>query len=86
MRMLKLWVVVMLLGLLPVVSEAQEEINNAINVQLEYLKKYPKDKEALRKVSFLYLNKADYDPQWCAQSGLHPSSFSSVFGCKEFHH
>lgn len=30
MRMLKLWVVVMLLGLLPVVSEAQEEINNAI--------------------------------------------------------
>ena len=61
MRMLKLWVVVMLLGLLPVVSEAQEEINNAINVQLEYLKKYPKDKEALRKVSFLYLNKADYD-------------------------
>ena len=26
MRMLKLWVVVMLLGLLPVVSEAQEEI------------------------------------------------------------
>lgn len=61
MRMLKLWVVVMLLGLLPVVSEAQEEINNAINVQLEYLEKYPKDKEALRKVSFLYLNKADYD-------------------------
>ena len=47
MRMLKLWVVVMLLGLLPVVSEAQEEINNAINVQLEYLKKYPKDKDAL---------------------------------------
>lgn len=44
MRMLKLWVVVMLLGLLPVVSEAQEEINNAINVQLEYLKKYPKDR------------------------------------------
>ena len=61
MRMLKLWVVVMLLGLLPVVSEAQEDINNAINVQLEYLKKYPKDKDALRKVSFLYLNKADYD-------------------------
>lgn len=27
MRMLKLWVVVMLLGLLPVVSEAQEEIS-----------------------------------------------------------
>ncbi len=61
MKMFKLWMVVMLLGLLPVVSEAQEEINNAINVQLEYLKKYPKDKEALRKVSFLYLNKADYD-------------------------
>lgn len=60
MKMFKLWMVVMLLGLLPVVSEAQEEINNAINVQLEYLKKYPKDKEALRKVSFLYLNKADY--------------------------
>lgn len=58
MRMLKLWVVVMLLGLLPVVSEAQEEINNAINVQLEYLKKYPKDKEALRKVSFLYLKQS----------------------------
>ena len=38
MKMFKLWMVVMLLGLLPVVSEAQEEINNAINVQLEYLK------------------------------------------------
>ena len=61
MKMFKLWMVVMLLGLLPVVSEAQEDINNAINVQLEYLKKYPKDKDALRKVSFLYLNKADYD-------------------------
>ena len=56
MKMFKLWMVVMLLGLLPVVSEAQEDINNAINVQLEYLKKYPKDKDALRKVSFLYLN------------------------------
>lgn len=44
MKMFKLWMVVMLLGLLPVVSEAQEDINNAINVQLEYLKKYPKDK------------------------------------------
>lgn len=53
MKMFKLWMVVMLLGLLPVVSEAQEDINNAINVQLEYLKKYPKDKDALRKVSFL---------------------------------
>lgn len=61
MKMFKLWMVVMLLGLLPVVSEAQEDINNAINVQLEYLKKYSKDKDALRKVSFLYLNKADYD-------------------------
>ena len=61
MKMFKLWMVVMLLGLLSVVSEAQEDINNAINVQLEYLKKYPKDKDALRKVSFLYLNKADYD-------------------------
>ena len=30
MKMFKLWMVVMLLGLLPVVSEAQEEINNAI--------------------------------------------------------
>lgn len=50
MKMFKLWMVVMLLGLLPVVSEAQEDINNAINVQLEYLKKYPKDKDALRKV------------------------------------
>ena len=35
MKMFKLWMVVMLLGLLPVVSEAQEEINNAINVQLD---------------------------------------------------
>ena len=78
MKMFKLWMVVMLLGLLPVVSEAQEEINNAINVQLEYLKKYPKDKEALRKVSFLYLNKADYDQAifygrqlfFCLQSSL----------------
>ena len=34
MKMFKLWMVVMLLGLLPVVSEAQEDINNAINVQL----------------------------------------------------
>ena len=47
--MLKLWVVVMLLGLLPVVSEAQEEINNAINYELidvhsvvEMLKNKPK--------------------------------------------
>lgn len=39
MKMFKLWMVVMLLGLLSVVSEAQEDINNAINVQLEYLKK-----------------------------------------------
>lgn len=31
MKMFKLWMVVMLLGLLPVVSEAQEDINNAIN-------------------------------------------------------
>ena len=58
MKMLKLWVVVMLWGFLPVVSEAREDINNAINMQL---KQHPKDKEALRKVSFLYLNKADYD-------------------------
>ena len=34
MKMFKLWMVVMLLGLLPVVSEAQEEINNAINYEL----------------------------------------------------
>ena len=61
MKMLKLWVVVMLWGFLPVVSEAREDINNAINMQLEHLKQHPKDKEALRKVSFLYLNKADYD-------------------------
>lgn len=70
MKMFKLWMVVMLLGLLPVVSEAQEEINNAINVQLEYLKKYPKDKEALRKVSFLYLNKADYEELFPVQPSL----------------
>lgn len=31
MKMFKLWMVVMLLGLLSVVSEAQEDINNAIN-------------------------------------------------------
>ena len=34
MKMFKLWIVVMLLGLLPFVSEAQEEINNAINYEL----------------------------------------------------
>ena len=33
MKMFKLWIVVMLLGLLPFVSEAQEEINNAINAK-----------------------------------------------------
>lgn len=52
MKMFKLWMVVMLLGLLPVVSEAQEEINNAINVQLEYLKKYPKIKTRFGKLVF----------------------------------
>ena len=52
MKMFKLWMVVMLLGLLPVVSEAQEDINNAINVQLEYLKKYPKDKTRFGKLVF----------------------------------
>ena len=41
MKMFKLWMVVMLLGLLPVVSEAQEDINNDINVLLEYLNLYP---------------------------------------------
>ena len=38
MKMFKLWMVVMLLGLLPVVSEAQEEINNAINYTGDDLK------------------------------------------------
>lgn len=52
MRMLKLWVDVMLLGLLPVVSEAQEEINNAINVQLEYLKSILKIKKRFGKLVF----------------------------------
>ena len=52
MKMFKLWMVVMLLGLLPVVSEAQEDINNAINVQLEYLKKYPKIKTRFGKLVF----------------------------------
>lgn len=61
MRILKLLMAILFLGLLPLVSEAQEEINSAIKVQLEYLQGHPQDKEALRKVSFLYLNKADYD-------------------------
>lgn len=61
MRMLTWWTAVMLWVLLPVVSEAREEINSAIRVQLEQLKRHPHDKEALRQISFLYLNKADYD-------------------------
>lgn len=52
MKMFKLWMVVMLLGLLPVVSEAQEEINNAINVQLEYLKSILKIKKRFGKLVF----------------------------------
>ena len=40
MKMFKLWMVVMLLGLLPVVSEAQEEINNAINTNSEIMFDY----------------------------------------------
>ena len=41
MKMLKLWVVVMLWGFLPVVSEAREDINNAINMLVEHLKQHP---------------------------------------------
>lgn len=52
MKMFKLWMVVMLLGLLPVVSEAQEDINNAINVQLEYLKSILKIKTRFGKLVF----------------------------------
>lgn len=52
MKMFKLWIVVMLLGLLPFVSEAQEEINNAINVQLEYLKSILKTKKRFGKLVF----------------------------------
>lgn len=52
MKMFKLWMVVMLLGLLPVVSEAQEDINNAINVQLEYLKSILKTKKHFGKLVF----------------------------------
>lgn len=52
MKMFKLWMVVMLLGLLPVVSEAQEDINNTINVQLEYLKSILKTKTRFGKLVF----------------------------------
>lgn len=61
MRILRWWIVMMLLLLLPAASKAQEEINNTINTQLKHLKQHPKDKELLRKISFHYLNKADYD-------------------------
>lgn len=50
-----------MLSLLPAIVLGQEEINDAISTQLELLRKKPKDKEALRKVSFLFLNKADYN-------------------------
>lgn len=60
MQIFRLFISIILL-LLPAFIQAQEEINNAINIQLESLKQNPKNKEALRKVSFLYLNKADYD-------------------------
>lgn len=61
MRILRWLIVVMLFVLLPTASRAQEEINNVINTQLKLLKQNPKDKELLRKISFHYLNKADYD-------------------------
>ena len=47
MKMFKLWMVVMLLGLLPVVSEAQEDINNAIKCTVRVSRKsIPKDKRS----------------------------------------
>ena len=60
MKTIKCYIII-ILSLLPGIILGQEEINNAINAQLELLKRKPNDKEALRKVSFLYLNKADYD-------------------------
>lgn len=39
----------------------QKELGQAIRTHLEHLKLHPEDKEALREICFLYLNKADYD-------------------------
>ncbi|SDH99227.1 tetratricopeptide repeat protein [Bacteroides ovatus] len=50
--------IVVILLLIPTVIIAQE---NVIDIQLKRLKQYPDDKEALREICFLYLNKADYD-------------------------
>lgn len=61
MRTIKLLTIIIFLWFLPAVSSAQEEANNAIATQLEQLKQHPKNKELLRKISFHYLNKADYD-------------------------
>ncbi len=60
MESIKYYIIIILL-LLPTIVLGQEEINNAIKVELQLLKTNPKNKEALRKVSFLYLNKADYN-------------------------
>lgn len=56
-RLLMMWVLCICVR--PVC--AQEEVHDAIDVQLILLKQNPKDKETLQKLGFLYLNKGDYD-------------------------
>lgn len=57
----RLFVVIALSVLQSVFVMAGGGINDEINRQLQILKENPEDKDALRKVCFLYLNKADYD-------------------------
>ncbi len=61
MRILKIAFVVLLLlgGTLTVC--ARDTLNDSIKTLAKQLARSPNDKEALRKISFLYLNKADYN-------------------------
>ncbi len=53
---------IILIGLLAAFwVHAQEEITNIINQQKTILQRDPENVEALKKISFLFLNKADYD-------------------------
>lgn len=61
MRFLKIVFCLLLLLGYKVSIEARDAINDSISVLAKHLEKFPNDKEALRKISFFYLNKADYD-------------------------
>lgn len=52
---------VFLLIVFPLFLWASDELSNAIKKQEKVLAAKPEDKEALKKISFLYLNKAEYD-------------------------